>query len=239
MVTMLIYDRIQEELQRFYQEVKSQIPYISEEKWEIERIDRLQNASGYMRAHTLLDAAFTEVTQEEGLALIQDLRKKYQGMQLLLIADATISPMSYMKPTIMASSLLLRPYTKEDMVRTVREFLCAFVEHFEQTNTDNCFVIDSKDGRIHIDYNQICYFEAREKKVFVQTVSEEYSFYGTIEKLEENLPGFFVRCHRSFIVNTRKIERVLLSQSLILLTAQMDVPLSRTYKAQLKELGRR
>lgn len=239
MITMLIYDRVDKELQAFYREVKSQAPYISEEKWEIEIMNQLQGVSHYMQEHALLDAAFMEITQEDSLCMTETLRKKYQGMLLLLIADATLSPMSYMKPGIMASSLLLRPFSKDDMVRTLREFLCAFVEKFEQESAGNSFVIDSKEGRIHIDYNQIFYFEAREKKLFVQTNSEEYGFYGTIEKLENDLPGFFVRCHRSFIVNTRKIERVLLSQNLILLSEEMDVPLSRSYKADLKELGKR
>jgi DNA-binding LytR/AlgR family response regulator len=63
---------------------------------------------------------------------------------------------------------------------------------------------------------------------------EAYGFYGTIDKLVDNLPSNFIRCHRGFIVNKYKIEKVILSQNIIYLEDGFDVPLSRSYKSLFK-----
>ncbi len=64
---------------------------------------------------------------------------------------------------------------------------------------------------------------------------QEMAFYETMEHLEERLPDYFVRCHRSFIVSRQRIRKVMLSKSLIELEQGMQIPLSRSYKPAFKE----
>jgi DNA-binding LytR/AlgR family response regulator len=99
---------------------------------------------------------------------------------------------------------------------------------------ENSYVVETKDGMTHIPYEQIYFFEAREKKIYVCIGKEAYGFYGTIDKLVEELPSNFVRCHRGFIVNKNRIDRVVLSQNIIYLEDGFDVPLSRSYKPLFK-----
>ena len=73
-----------------------------------------------------------------------------------------------------------------------------------------------------------------DKKLFVRTKTEEYAFYDTIEALLARLPEQFRRCHRSYIVNTEKITRILNSENYIELTKEIGVPLSRSCKAAFK-----
>ena len=70
-------------------------------------------------------------------------------------------------------------------------------------------------------------YEARRKSVSCS--------YETMEHLTERLPDYFVRCHRSFIVNRQRIRRVMLSKSLIELEQGIQLPLSRSYKPAFKE----
>ena len=49
----------------------------------------------------------------------------------------------------------------------------------------------------------------------------------------DSLPEQFVRCHRGFIVNRKKIKTISYSQKLIFLNNDMLVPLSRGYKNSL------
>lgn len=241
MISMLIYDRIEKELQRLKSAVVDQAAYLSDEYWNILLAKTREEAAQKEEKVPLLNTACMDITGEGDLNCVEKLRKKYREMFLLLIADTSISPMSYVKPGIMASSLLLRPEAggscdDKDIDRVMREFLEAYLEQFETGR--RCFVIESREGKFHIPFDKIFYFEAREKKLYLQTDTEEYGFYGTIDKLEEELPPHFMRCHRSFIVNIRKIEKVVLSQNIIYLTQDRDVPLSRSYKAALKELGK-
>jgi len=95
-----------------------------------------------------------------------------------------------------------------------------------------------EEGKQYIPLNQIYYVEAREKKIFIRTKQEEYGFYDTIENMEKKLPENFLRCHRSYIVNMSKVTAVKVSQSLIEVQDNLQVPLSRSYKRAVKEYSR-
>jgi DNA-binding LytR/AlgR family response regulator len=176
------------------------------------------------------------VTRQGAIDCLKKWRGSYSEAQLLLIADAKMSPMEYLKPGILASSLLLRPWREEQAKEVLEEFVLNCVQ--ERGHKDKSYVIESRDGTLNIPYDRIYFFEAREKKIFVCTGKEEYSFYHTIDKLEEELPEQFIRCHRGFIVNSEKIRKIMLSQNIIYLSDGFDVPLSRSYKSVLKEFGK-
>ena len=154
----------------------------------------------------------------------------------MLLADTSISPMSYMKPSIKATSLLLRPSSDENMQEVLKEFLIDFVEKHEGNDPEHVFKIETKREVQYIPYDKIFYFEARKRKLYVRTLSEEYPFIDTVDHLEEILGEQFIRCHRSFIVNTRKIVGISLSDQLINLTNELAVPLSRGYKSNVNKI---
>lgn len=238
MITMLIHDRDKKEQEYIRYLAKQKAAYLTDEKWEYLLTNRLQELSDLVQNDPLLHIICMDITEERALEMLKDIRSKYRQAFLMVVADTSLSPMKYMNPGILPTSLLLKPCDKENVRQVVEELLDAYVDAFFAKEDQNSFVINSKEGKIHIPYSQIFYFESREKKVFVQTGSEEYGFYSTIEKMEEELPPYFMRCHRSFIVNTRKIRKVMLSKNLICMYEDRMVPLSRSYKAVMKDLGR-
>ena len=211
---------------------------LSEDYWNIELISALDKLQARLADHPLMDMLMYDVTPRNAIESLLGIRKNYREVLLMVIADLETSPMEYMKPGIMASSLLLRPWTKEQAYEVLKEFFQAYMEKCCQTDDKSMFVIESKEGKLYIPYEQIYFFEAREKKIFVCTGKEEYGFYHTIDKLAEELPEQFLRCHRGFIVNQYKIRKVVLSQNIIYLTDGYDVPLSRSYKPVLKGLDK-
>ena len=64
---------------------------------------------------------------------------------------------------------------------------------------------------------------------------EEYEFYGSIENIMQMVPDYFVRCHRSFLINIKKVRKLSLSEGVIEMTMNTAVPLSRSYKKAVKE----
>lgn len=238
MISTLICDSQHKELQYIYSIIKDQAAYLTDEYWKFVCVRSVNEALMHMESLEFIDVACMEIRDKQEISCVEDMRKRHKQVFLLLIADATLSPVYYLKPSIMASSLLLRPCKQADIDRSIKEFVEAYMEQRENKGiTDSC-IIDSKEGKLHIPYAEIYYFEAREKKVFVNTANAEYSFCSTIERLEQELPPFFVRCHRSFIVNVRKIFKVMLSQNMICLKEEREVPLSRSYKSAFKELGK-
>ncbi|MDY3797261.1 MAG: LytTR family DNA-binding domain-containing protein [Agathobacter sp.] len=179
-----------------------------------------------------LDAAIIDVTAPEGIDAAKLLRRKFASIELVIVSDATISPIVYLNPEVRATSLLLKPFDEALMCETLRNFFSLFDNGLK---SEECYIIHTKNEMVRLPYCNIIYFEARDKKVFVRLNSIEYTTYDTIEYLSEILPEIFIRCHRSFIANRKFIDVVNYSKNIVLLFDNMSVPLSRSYKSSVKE----
>ena len=182
-----------------------------------------------------LDIVCFDVTLGNSVAVLEKLRSENEKAYIIVIASMEISPVEYMKPTIMAASLLLRPLQEgriNDTVSMIIELLMAR----EQTDQE-LFVLEDRDGKIRIPYRKIQFFESRDKKIYVCTETEQYGFYDTLENLSVELPEYFVRCHRGFIVNMKLVKKVVYSENSIFLLNGYQVPLSRTYKGVVRRFS--
>lgn len=86
--------------------------------------------------------------------------------------------------------------------------------------------------RIKID--DILYFEANRSYVEIHMSSNHiYSIHSSITSLEQKLPpSFFLRVHRSYIVNLGKIDKM---EGKTLIINEETVPIADAYKANLNE----
>ena len=80
----------------------------------------------------------------------------------------------------------------------------------------------------------ILLFEAQGRKVALRTKAQEISFYSSFEQLMSQLPDWFLRCHRGYIVNTKKIKSINFTENSILLSDSSTVPFSRSYREAAK-----
>ena len=235
MITFLSFASQKKENDLIREQVRSQAAKYTDEAWVYEMYEQWKAIEQFLRDEPVLDIISWDLTPDGALERLEQLRRNYRQSFLMVVADDKISPMSYLRPGIMPSSLLLKPVKKENLSLVVGEMMEAFSERFEQNDLPESFVIDSREGRQIIPLNQIYYIEAREKKIYIRTKQEEYGFYETIENMEKQLPCTFCRCHRSYIVNMDKVMAIKVSQNLIELQGMLDVPLSRSYKKTIKE----
>lgn len=217
MVSLVTYDKCQSELNELKNIVKELAAKLSEDSWNIEQFSQLEQVREHIQLKPLMDMLLYDVTETEALKYLFQIRKEYQVSQIMVLADMKTSPMEYMKPGVRADSLLLRPWNKEQAIEVLREFISEYIKNIakEKMEGNTAYIIENKDGTLSIPYEQIYYFEAREKKIYVCTGREEFGFYHTIDKLSEELPEQFIRCHRGFIVNGDKIRKIMLSQNII------------------------
>lgn len=227
-------DKNSREREMIRAEMSNGIAHYSDEKMEyhgfLTEADLLQRLKEFER----LDAAVIEVTSDNDVDIAKKVRNVQDKAGIMIIADTKVSPMRYMIPAISASSLLLRPYMRKDAEQTFDEF-CRYLFQSREDNVEECYVLENQDGKTLLPYNQIYYFEAREKKIYIRTLSQEYRRYETMERLTEVLPDGFRRCHRSYVVNMNLIERIKLSENTIYMRNGIEVPLSRSYKQEIKE----
>lgn len=235
MIVMLILDKFKAEAQYMVRFAKEYAARYTEELWKVITCCSLQELKKIVNDKPKLNIICVDITMDGALDLTKELRNISPSAYIILIADTSMSPMYYMRPTIGAESLMLKPLTKQQIQEILKEALDTYIKRFFQNDENHMFVIEHKGERELINYENIFFFEAREKRVFLNTYTDEYAFYDTLDDLEERLKETFVRCHRSFLVNKCKIAKVYLSQNRIELDGGFEIPLSRSYKPIMKE----
>ncbi|MDR0382256.1 MAG: LytTR family DNA-binding domain-containing protein, partial [Oscillospiraceae bacterium] len=64
------------------------------------------------------------------------------------------------------------------------------------------------DGHVKLFYDDIYYISMLSHTANIQTENKSYDLRKTAEKLNDILPNYFIRCHRSYIVNLFKVDCV-------------------------------
>lgn len=97
-----------------------------------------------------------------------------------------------------------------------------------------------KDGEVVelVDFDDVMYIEASNKKILVHADSKIFNVYHhNLSELERELPGFFMRVHKSFIVNLKKAKQLApwFGRSyLLVLCDGSQVPVSKNLVREIK-----
>lgn len=176
-----------------------------------------------------------DVTVPGVIPVLEQLRRGNSDMKLILVADGTISPVHYIKPGVLPTSLLWRPMDETNTLATLEEVLSSLAGgQPEESGEDDCFTVEMRGTVKRYEYREILFFEAREKRLVLHLQRRELPFPGTLEKLTEVLPDTFLRVHKSFIVNKTRVREIQYGQSMLILDGGEQIPISRTYKASVK-----
>jgi two-component system LytT family response regulator len=86
---------------------------------------------------------------------------------------------------------------------------------------------------IRIDFNEVLYIEALSTYVVVVTAKQKYIVTGTLKSIEERLPfKYFVRVHRSYIVNLHRVDAMQDNQLQI---GNYEVPVGKSYQEDFSQ----
>lgn len=84
--------------------------------------------------------------------------------------------------------------------------------------------------------DDILYIESAGHNLNYITRTKEYTAQGKLDDLIEQLPSFFVRCHKSYFVNLNKIKGF--TGDYILIEGKPDISVSRSKKTEFIEAYR-
>lgn len=236
MISFLTFSGVKNEMQIIKDCTLNAAEKVGNEYWDYRQFDNIDRLYAYITEDPIVDMSCMDIVADKALSAVKTVRAKNSEMMLVVIADASVPPTQYIRPDVMAGALLLRPFTQSDVDTVLSECVSTYCKHFYSNDNNNCFVIDDRSGRQLVPYSKIIYFEARAKKIYLNTSSAEISFYDTLDELEKRLGDNFVRCHRSFIVSREHIKSVVTAKNIVLLDNGYEVPLSRTYRQRLKEI---
>lgn len=234
MISMLIADGYAKERRDISREAHEQAAMHTDEYWNWLECADEKELRRLVEEDPRLHLACVDVTMKGAVDSAKEIRSRSSETYMILVADMTIPPTVYMRPTIGAESLLLRPLDSSQIRDVLSEAVGTYARRYLQADERKVFVIENRGSRELIEYERISYFESREKKLFCNTGDMEYGFYGTLDQLAEQLDESFIRCHRSFLVNKKKISKIFLSRNILELEGNVELPLSRSCKPAIR-----
>lgn len=233
MSEMVIYDRRIAEGRDIAMQAKDINAYVSETRLNIYEYSDGRKCVSDLSGDLQADMAVAAVEEDGDTTVPEEIRTAGRDTEIMLVADAALSPMKYLTPRIRACSLLLRPYDNTLLRSTMKDFMR---DHYSKVadSDEAVLVVENFGEKVKVPVSQIYYIEARGKKVFIRLKKVEFSEYATFESIVEQLGDQFVRCHRSFAFNRIYFESSKISENIVNLSHGLTVPLSRSYKSMIR-----
>ena len=142
-------------------------------------------------------------------------------------------------------SFLMKPFNELEILYALE----MAVEKFYEQN--NVFLSEDQDTVISSDFlfvkkknslkkvaiNDILYIEVEDRYCNIITEKEKFVILISLTKISALLDANrFIRTHRNFMVNSTKIEEIILADNLIILKGGYKVTLSNSYKDFIKKM---
>ena len=187
-----------------------------------------QNA-GEARQHLLknpVDLIFLDVEMPEmtGLELLAALPQKPRVIFTTAKTDYAFEAFE-----VQAVDYLKKPIFVQRFEEAIQKVLDKMQTKEPQPLNEIYLRVDGKF--IRMDYDDILFFENVGDYVRVKLQEKQHIIYGTLKSLEDKLSSdFFLKVHRSYIVNLSKIEDI---QENTLVIGKAVIPISRAHRPAL------
>ncbi len=167
------------------------------------------------------------------------------GRRCSIIYVANTKEYAYDAFEALALDYLLKPLTFEAFERSINKFISfsllapakaspvVQINHKIEAITDSFFIKSDFRGQkeILIKCNDVIFIEAEQNYVVLHTLDKKFICHNTLKEMEENLPNrYFIRVHKSFIINYDKITSV--EGNIIILNEneKLKIQIGSTYK---------
>jgi DNA-binding LytR/AlgR family response regulator len=133
---------------------------------------------------------------------------------------------------------LVKPITEERFQKAIQkanaaQFSSSSTKESKTVTEDNTneFYVNIDRRLIKIEFNSVTVVEAKGDYIHIKTDTKNYIVHSTLKKIEDKLPkDLFLKVHRSFIINTKKIIDI---EDNSVLIAKDVIPVSRANRPEL------
>lgn len=122
---------------------------------------------------------------------------------------------------------------EEQPIRQVFKPLFEDYHHMYQNETsdDGQWINLKSAGKVHrIRLNDVIMIQSVDKMIEFHSSKQDIAVYGSMDNVKKMLTPAFLRCHRSYFVNTEQIQYVDFREMTIHLTDGSVAPLARSFK---------
>lgn len=179
-----------------------------------------------------IDLAFLDIelhSELNGIELAKKIRNVNKSIHFIFIT-AHIE-FIFMAFKVTTFDYILKPVSFEKL----EECMIRLTQYIP-SNTPNQIKIKSGNSIYLVNKNDIVYIEKVYAKSFVYTTNEIIETYTTLEEFEKSLSVGFVRCHKSFIINIKRITKVNLAKNEVILNNSFKCHIGRKYRNNLLEV---
>lgn len=135
-----------------------------------------------------------------GMEAAQRIRE--QDTECMLIFTTTSEEHALESYRVYAAGYLLKPYGQESLDETLDWCIQNLPPQTQ------LYEIISERERVQIVLGDIVFIEIYGRNALFHTTGQTYSVHRRLSEIGKELPGNFIRCHRSYIVNMQYIVRV-------------------------------
>ena len=133
---------------------------------------------------------------------------------------------------VQPARVLFLPLEKQHIYQPIEDIYKDI--YIEYMRTQPVFTVKTRGEYFTINTGDISFFEAQGKKIAIKTPGQEILFYSNFETVLEQLPDWFIRCHKGYVVNTKLIVKASFTEMILKLKDQSVIPISRTYRDEIR-----
>lgn len=127
---------------------------------------------------------------------------------------------------------LPKPIEYSRFLKTLNKLEKSYESSLGANDTKNEDIFFKVNGKLQkIDLMNVLYFESMSDYVKIITANKTHVVLQTMTKLEKLLPDYFIRCHRSYIANLKKVDAM---DDRVLEIENKAIPVSRSYYGDIK-----
>ena len=161
-----------------------------------------------------------KLSKMSGVELSNIIREKNKTMDIVFVTGFFKYALHGYR--VGALQYLMKPIKDTDLYFCLNKALCRISDN----NKRSIIIIETTKENIRLDYNEIYYCIAFSPYIDIHTNSKKITLRKKISEMGNDLPTkYFVRCHRSYIVNVKHIKSI--TKSKVLLSNGIKIPISR------------
>lgn len=173
-----------------------------------------------------IDLLFLDIEMPEmtGLEMLRVLKNPIATILITSQRDYALESYEYG-----VVDFLVKPVDYVRFVRAVRKVQELYFRAEKLKENVEYVFVKVNSNLIKLFLRDIYYIEALADYVLIHTKDQQYVFLSTMKALIQRLPSYFVRIHRSYIINCRNIDYI---EDTAVVINRKVLTISNTYKAE-------
>ncbi len=232
MLSLLIYSSDREKGQALNEKCSS---YISKNKRMIAAGEFADSAAVLAdMAAGLDDSALFMLRKDECIYQVSGLISSFeQNSYTVLVLRSADEIFDAVSPSLRPAGIVLDSFDENSTGRVIDEIYADYTRqlnlsggpdyHFKIKGVDYCE-----------SFPNIYMIEVQSKRITFHTEAQSYEFYDSLDAVMKEAPEYFIRIHRSYVINMKFISTINFKDKTIVLKDNQKIFFSRNYAPELK-----